>query len=65
MEYFLEFVCCLFGDGRVCLLRQQFFWVLFRHTLINSKKRHFLNTICYEHLSTPAYLGRNKHKHIL
>lgn len=28
MEYFLEFACCLFGDGQVCQLRQQFFLVL-------------------------------------
>ena len=38
---------------------------MFHHALINSKKRHFLNTIRDELLSTPAYLGRNKRKHIL
>lgn len=37
---------------------------LFRHALINSEKKHFLKTICYELLSTPAYLGRTKDKHI-
>ena len=37
---------------------------LFRHALINSEKKHFLKTICYELLSTPAYLGRTKGKHI-
>ena len=37
---------------------------LFRHTLINSEKKHFLKTIRYELLSTPAYLGRTKGKHI-
>lgn len=38
---------------------------LFRHVLINSEKKHFLKTIRYELLSTPAYLGRTKDKHIL
>lgn len=38
---------------------------LFRHALINSEKKHFLKTIRYELLSTPAYLGRTKDKHIL
>lgn len=37
---------------------------LFRHALINSEKKHFLKTIRYELLSTPAYLGRTKGKHI-
>lgn len=37
---------------------------LFRHALINSEKKHFLKTIRYELLSTPAYLGRTKDKHI-
>lgn len=37
---------------------------LFRHALINSEKKHFLKTIHYELLSTPAYLGRTKGKHI-
>ena len=37
---------------------------LFRHALINSEKKHFLKTIRYELLSTPAYLGRMKGKHI-
>lgn len=37
---------------------------LFRHALINSEKKHFLKTICYELQSTPAYLGRTKGKHI-
>lgn len=36
---------------------------LFRHALINSEKKHFLKTIRYELLSTPAYLGRTKGKH--
>lgn len=38
---------------------------LFQHALINSEKKHFLKTIRYELLSTPAYLGRTKDKHIL
>lgn len=38
---------------------------LFRHALINSEKKNFLKTIHYELLSTPAYLGRTKDKHIL
>lgn len=37
---------------------------LFRHALINSEKKHFLKTIRYELLSTPAYLGRTEGKHI-
>lgn len=37
---------------------------LFQHALINSEKKHFLKTIRYELLSTPAYLGRTKGKHI-
>lgn len=37
---------------------------LFRHALINSEKKYFLKTIRYELLSTPAYLGRTKGKHI-
>lgn len=37
---------------------------LFRHALINSEKKHFLKTRCYEPLSTPAYLGRTKDNHI-
>lgn len=37
---------------------------LFQHALINSEKKHFLKTIRYELLSTPAYLGRTKDKHI-
>ena len=41
------------------------FMSLFRHALINSNKKQFLRTIRYELLSTPAYLGRNKDKHIL
>ena len=41
------------------------FMSLFRHALINSNKRHFLKTIRYELLSTPAYLGKTKDKHIL
>ena len=41
------------------------FMSLFRHALINSNKRHFLKTIRYELLSTPAYLGRTRDKHIL
>ena len=32
---------------------------------INSNKKKFLKTIRYELLSTPAYLGRTKDKHIL
>ena len=41
------------------------FMSLFRHTLINSNKKQFLKTIRYELISTPAYLGRTKDKHIL
>lgn len=41
------------------------FMSLFRHALINSDKKHFLKTIRYEILSTPAYLGKTKDKHIL
>ena len=41
------------------------FMSLFRHALINSNKKKFLKTIRYELLSTPAYLGRTKDKHIL
>ena len=38
---------------------------LFRHALINSDKKKFLKTIRYELISTPAYLGKTKDKHIL
>ena len=41
------------------------FMSLFRHALINSNKKHFLKTIRYELISTPAYLGKTKDKHIL
>lgn len=41
------------------------FMSLFRHTLINSNKKKFLKTIRYELISTLAYLGRTKDKHIL
>ena len=41
------------------------FMSLFRHALINSNKKKFLKTIRYELISTPAYLGRRKDKHIL
>ena len=41
------------------------FMSLLRHALINSNKKKFLKTIRYELISTPAYLGRTKDKHIL
>jgi len=41
------------------------FMSLFRHALINSDKKHFLKTIRYELISTPAYLAKTKNKHIL
>ena len=41
------------------------FMSLFRHALINSDKKKFLKTIQYELISTPAYLGKTKDKHIL
>lgn len=41
------------------------FMSLFRHALINSNKKHFLKTIRYELISTPAYLSKTKDKHIL
>ena len=41
------------------------FMSLFRHALINSYKKKFLKTIRYELISTPAYLGRTKDKHII
>ena len=41
------------------------FMSLFRHALINSDKKHFLKTIRYELISTPAYLAKTKDKHIL
>lgn len=41
------------------------FMSLFRHALINSDKKPFLKTIRYELISTPAYLGKTKDKHIL
>ena len=41
------------------------FMSLFRHALINSNKKKFLKTIRYELISTPAYLGKTKGKHIL
>jgi hypothetical protein len=41
------------------------FMSLFRNTMINSDKKKFLKTIRYELLSTPAYLGRTKDKHVL
>ena len=41
------------------------FMSLFRHALINSNKKKFLKTIRYELISTPAYLGRTKDKHII
>ena len=33
--------------------------------LINSNRKQFLKTIRYELISTPAYLGKTKDKHIL
>lgn len=41
------------------------FMSLFRHALINSDKKKFLKTIRYELISTPAYFGKTKDKHIL
>ena len=41
------------------------FMSLFRHALINSDKKKFLKTIRYELISTPAYLGKTKDKHVL
>ncbi len=41
------------------------FMSLFRHALINSKRKHFLKTIRYELISTPAYLAKTNDKHIL
>lgn len=41
------------------------FMSLFRHALLNTDKRKFLKTIRYELISTPAYLGKTKDKHIL
>ena len=41
------------------------FLSLFRHALINSDKKKFLKTIRYELISTPAYLGKSKDKHLL
>ena len=41
------------------------FMSLFRHALVNSNKKQFLKTIRYELISTPAYLGKTKDKHIL
>lgn len=41
------------------------FMSLFRHAQINSNKKKFLKTIRYELISTPAYLGKTKDKHIL
>lgn len=41
------------------------FMSLFRHALINSNKKKFLKAIRYELISTSAYLGRTKDKHIL
>lgn len=38
---------------------------LFRHALISSGKGPFLKAKRYELLSTPAYLGKVKDKHIL
>lgn len=41
------------------------FMSLFRHALLNSGKKKFLKTIRYELISTPAYLGKTKDKHVL
>ena len=41
------------------------FMSLFRMALINSNRKQFLKTIRYELISTPAYLGKTKDKHIL
>ena len=41
------------------------FMSLFRHALINSDKKKYLKTIRYELISTPAYLGKKKDKHLL
>jgi len=41
------------------------FMSLIRHALINSDKKHFLKTIRYELISTPAYQAKTKDKHIL
>jgi hypothetical protein len=41
------------------------FLSLFRHALINSKKKSFLKTIRYELIATPAYFSEQKDKHIL
>lgn len=41
------------------------FMALFRHALINSQGKKFLKTIRYELISTPAYLGKSKNRHVL
>lgn len=41
------------------------FFSLFRHALVNSKKKQFLKAIRYEFISTPAYFTKIKDKHIL
>lgn len=63
-----DFVAHNFLTTEVCgyfIVLAYNFMSLFRHALINSNKKQFLKTIRYELISTPAYLGRTKDKHIL
>lgn len=63
-----EFVTHNFWATEACgnfILMAYNFMSLFRHALMNSDKKKFLKTIRYELISTPAYLGRKKDKHIL
>lgn len=63
-----EFVSHNFWATEACgnfIVMAYNFMSLFRHALINSNKKQFLKTIRYELISTPAYLGRTKDKHIL
>lgn len=63
-----EFVTHNFWATEACgnfIIMAYNFMSLFRHALMNSDKKKFLKTIRYELISTPAYLGRTKNKHIL
>ena len=59
------YVCLTFEACGNFIIMAYNFMSLFRHALINSDKKKFLKTIRYELISTPAYLGKAKDRHIL
>ena len=63
-----DFVTHSFRATEVCgnfIAMAYDFMSVFRLALINSNKKQFLKAIRYELISTSAYLGKTKDKHIL